>query len=725
MSENIDMKKDVLKGNKNERYLERKGALTSFFSDSAYELMTFKQVSAFFGVSKNDYYMLEQILKELEDEGYIYIDDSKRYGLCARNNMLKCIYQAKTAKFGFGLVDEGNDLYIASINSMSAMNNDEVLVKVISQNTSSSKSREGQVIKILKRNTKKLVGRFIKSTNFGFVQPIDSKIEDIYISKKNSTNIKDGQMVEVELTKYATNTNRSEGKVLSVIGDSNTPNIEVLALYKSYNLDELESFGKDVEKYVEKISDKITVDERKNRIDRTNERIVTIDSEDAKDLDDGICVKKQDNGNYILSVYIADVSHYVVEGTPLDSEALRRGTSIYIPGTVVAMLPKKLSNGVCSLNASVQRLSLAIDMTIDKDGNIIDSNVFKAIIKVEKRMSYTNVYKVITHNLEDIPDYKEYEKDIFIMRELALILNKKRVKMGSINFDIPDTQVVLDGNGSVIDIKPYEITIANKMIEEFMLAANMTIAEKFFFLNMPFIYRIHEKPEEEKLRALNEILANYGKRIKGIKDIHPKAMSDMIEQITDQEEKQIISNAVLRTLKLARYSNECEGHFGLAAKYYCHFTSPIRRYPDLFIHRVISKYIDNNCMISQEEIKKYEQQAIIYSKTASDLEKEATIIERDFDDLYKAIYMEKFVGDEFKGVISSITSFGAFVKLVNTVEGLIPFENMPDGDYYMYDESRHILVGKQSGNTYKIGDKVNVKLVRVDVKLKQLDFKII
>lgn len=709
----------------NQEYTKKKEVLTSFFLDKVYSPMTFKQLSTVLEVKKNKIYLLDKILADLEFEGLIFMDDSKRYLLSEKHNVIKCIYQSKGERFGFGLLKDADDIYIPSDNSMGAMDNDEILVKVLSNNESSRK-KEGKVIKVLKRNLTKVVGRYIKNKNFGFVKPLDIKINDIYIPNKFTKGLNDGQIVEVEIIKYATTTSKAEGKITSVIGNADDPNIEVKAMYKAYSITERQNFNKLVQDEIKNIKDEVIPSDKIGRVDKTDEWVYTIDGEDAKDLDDGVCVKKLANGNYLLSVFIADVSNYVKDGTELDKEAVLRGTSTYIPGTVVPMLPKKLSNGICSLNEGVERLALAIDITVDSNGEFIENEVYKAIIKVKKRMSYTKVYKVITHSDNEVlKEYKEFEKDILLMQELALILKEKRNKEGTINFDIPETKIILDDNGNVVDIKPYEITIANKIIEEFMLAANMCIAEKFYFLELPFIYRIHEKPDEEKLRNLNEILGNYHKRIKGLKNIHPKALSEVIDSIEDEDEKQIISYAMLRTLKLARYSNECLGHFGLAAKYYCHFTSPIRRYPDLFIHRVISDYLDSNANISESKINKYTTQSVKYSDSSSEAEKQATMTERDFDDLYRVMYMSKFVGEKFEARISSVTSFGAFVRLENTSEGLVPFEYMPDNDYYIYDDVKNILIGKETSKIIKIGDKVTVILERADVKQKRLDFRII
>ncbi|MEG2348876.1 MAG: ribonuclease R [Clostridia bacterium] len=709
-----------------EKYNQKKEALTSFFLDKRYSLMTFKQIINSLNIKSSEVPLIEKILENLQSEGIIYLDESKRYILCSKQNMIKCIYQAKTERFGFGLIQEGSDIYIPSKFSLDAIDKDEILVKVETSLNANSKRKEGKVIKVLKRNTSIIVGRYIENKNFGFVEPIDSKIQDIYISKKYSIGYRTGQIVQVEILKYALGNSKMEGKIISVIGDNNTPNIEVKALEISYCLDKMKEFSKEVLEETEKIPDSVYEAEKKGRIDKTNERAFTIDSEDAKDLDDAICVKKTEDGKYSLSVFIADVSNYVKEKTALDKEAIARGTSIYIPGTVIPMLPKKLSNGICSLNAGVERLALAIDIIFDNYGNVIENSVYKAVIKVTKKMSYEKVYKTIMKSDEEVlKEYAPYIEDINLMKELAIILKKKRDEMGSINFNIAETQIVLDEDSNVVSIKPYDTNISNSIIEEFMLAANMSIAEKFFFLDLPFIYRIHEKPDEEKLVELNMVLANYKKRIKDIKNIHPKSLATIIDEIEDPEEKQVISRYMLRTLKLARYSPDCEGHFGLAAKYYCHFTSPIRRYPDLFIHRIISDYIESGYNFDSTKINKYTKQSQIYAKTSSDAEKQSTVIERDFDDLYIALYMSSFVGHEFDAVVSTIASFGMFVKLENTAEGLVPFDNMPDNDYFIYDETRRILVGKDTGKVFKVGDKIKVKLVKSDVKSKRLDFEVV
>ena len=716
-------RKDIVNKSQNNKYATRKEVLTSFFLNEQYKLVTRKQIISLFRIPKNDLGILDSILEQLQEQGVIYLDDSKRYVPIANKNLVKCTYQAKSGNYGFGIVEDGEDFYISSKNLNGAMNGDEVLVEILN---TTGKSKEGKVVKILKRNVTQVVGRFEKSRNFGFVIPIDDTIEDIYISKKNSANIKNGQVVQVKIEKYPTENNKAEGKIIQIIGNSNDINIDAKSLYISYGLDKLEKFNESVRKEVESIPQNVLAIEKKNRIDRTNERVYTIDAADAKDLDDAVSVKKQSDGTFLLSVYIADVSHYVKENTALDKEAIARGTSIYIPGRVIPMLPKELSNGICSLNAGVERLALGVDILISKNGDVINSQVFKAIIKVTKKMSYDKVYKVITNNEDDElkEEYGNYKDDLMNMNELAKILNNKRMEKGCINFDIPEMHVILDVDGKVKNIEAYPKTFANQIIEEFMLITNMIIAEKYYFLQLPFIYRIHEKPDEEKLRDLNLILSNYKLKIKGIKDVHPKAISDILNNIDSQDVKDIISTYVLRAMKLAKYSNECLGHFGLNAKYYCHFTSPIRRYPDLFIHRIISKSMENNYLFSNKDLNKYENEAEQYSKTSSEMEKNATKIERDFDDLYSVLYMQNFIGEEFDAKISSVTSFGVFIKLENTVEGFVSFSDM-SGDYYIYDEKTRMIVGKNTSKQIKIGDKVKVRLIKADILTKQIDFEMI
>ena len=719
----MNKKKKIVNREQKDKYTRRKEVLTSFFLNSEYKPLGKKEIASVLQVPKSEISDLDKILADLVNERVIYLADDGRYKVIDNISIVKCVYQAKSANFGFGLVEVGEDVYISSKNLNGAMNEDEILVEILN---SSGKSREGKVVKILSRNTSTVIGRFSKSRNFGFVIPIDNSINDIYIPKKNCQNFREGQVVKVEIEKYPVGNNKAEGKIVQVIGDVSDTHIDAKSLYISYGLDKMENFNNEVNEELLTIPDTVLKEERKNRVDRTNQRCYTIDAADAKDLDDAVYVSKREDGTYLLCVYIADVSHYVKEKTPLDKEARARGTSIYIPGTVIPMLPKKLSNGICSLNAGEDRLALGVDILISSTGEVLNSQVFKAIINVTKKMSYDKVYDVIS-DAEDEKlkaEYGEYKEDLKLMEELAKILNEKRTREGCINFNIPETHIVLDENKDVVTIEPYPITFANQIIEEFMLVTNMVIAEKYYFYEFPFIYRIHEQPDEEKLRDLNSVLQNYKLRIKGINNIHPKALSSILDEVEDKNAKEIISTYMLRSLKLAKYSNECLGHFGLNAKYYCHFTSPIRRYPDLFIHRIISKAIENNYSFSENEIIRYEKQAEKYAKSSSEMEKNATKIERDFDTLYSCIYMKQFIGEKFSAKIVSVTSFGIFVRLENTIEGFVGFESMP-GDYYMYNESTRTVVGKRTSKQFKIGDEIKVRLIKSDVLTKQIDFEMI
>ena len=710
----------------NNEYIERKDKVTSFFLSKDYvKPLTRREIAGILNIQKKDIKMLEVILDELCDEGKITSDTTRRYMPINTENSYKCIFEHKSDRFGFAICEDKSeeDIYIPDTGMNSAMNGDEVLVVLDNSINYGNHRRVGRIVSILKRKIDKVVGSVYTVHNNTFVESIDSRVPSIYINKilVPDKELVQNSMVEVEITSYPNRRTNFTGNITRIICEKDEVAAYVKALYVAYNLDKKETFSSEVMNEIKNLTDEVDPKDLIGRTDKTAENIYTIDSEDAKDLDDAISVKKREDGTYDLSVYIADVSHYVKDGTELDKEAVNRATSIYVPGSVIPMLPKALSNGICSLSEDKIRLTLSVDMHIDKQGEVIDHKIYKAYIKSKKKMTYEKVYKCITKSDEKVlEEYKPFLKDIDVMLELANVLNKKRIELGSILFDIPETKVELNDDGSVKDIRPYEITIANKIIEEFMLVTNMVVAEKFLYLSAPFIYRIHEKPDEEKLRDLNEVLNNYGKKIKSVKNIYPKVIADILSTFESEEEKTVLSTITLRTLKLAKYNSECLGHFGLAFKYYCHFTSPIRRYPDLFIHRVISDYIENNYLLSQNKLSKYEKQSIIYADISTDREKESTKVERDFDDMYMAMYMRDRIGEEFEGVVSSVTAFGMFVKLDNTVEGLVHVSNLKG--YYTFDEKRYLLIGKEK--TYKIGDKIKVKLTRADVKSRQIDFEI-
>ena len=570
---------------------------------------------------------------------------------------------------------------------------------------------------------KQIVGTHQKSRNFGFVVPDDKKLgTDIYVSKKNALKAKNNQKVVVEITKQPKNGKSAEGKIIEIIGYIDQAGVDMLSLVKEYGLPY--DFPVEVVKEAKKIKQEIDENDIANRKDLRNQEIFTIDGEDAKDLDDAVNVQKLDNGNYILEVHIADVSYYVKEGSLLDKEALVRGTSVYMLNRVIPMLPTELSNGICSLNAGVDRFAISCVMEIDQKGKVVSSDVFKSVIRVTERMSYTNVQKILDNSDKKVVKrYEKYISHFKLMEELAHILKDRRSKDGSLNLDLPETKVILDERGFAIDITKYEMYFANEIIEQFMLTANETIAEKFYWLEAPFIYRVHENPDIDKVKELNKFLFNMGYRVKcNNEEVHPTAFAHVLNEAKGKPEERVISNLILRTLKVARYESENKGHFGIASKYYCHFTSPIRRYPDLFIHRIISRYLKQSYILSEEEKEKYSTQATKYAEISSECEKIAQKVERESVDIKIAEYMEGHIGEEYDGIISSITSFGVFVELDNTAQGLVRFDKLGD-EYFIYDENMKTLQGEKTKTMYHIGDKMRVRVIRADKLSRQIDFE--
>ncbi|MBR5227231.1 MAG: ribonuclease R [Clostridia bacterium] len=707
----------------------RKERILDFVNENNYQRITVKQLAVIFGVPKEDVKFLEKIVSELEKEGKIYIDDSNR--ICKLNKGSQYIgrFEAKAYSFGFVRIDnelEAQDVFVAREEAMGALSDDLVLVNITKQKTV-TKNAEGKIVKIIKRGERPVVGIFKKSESFGFVEPVQKGVQDIYIPKKFSLGVMDNARVVVKIEKYATETRKAEGKIIEVLGSENTADIERTMLIKAALVNEkfLDKVLKEADR-VQEPEINFTQEELDKRADLRDKNIYTIDSEEAKDLDDAVSIEKLEDGTYKLSVHIADVSHYVTENSEINKEAIKRGTSIYLPGYVIPMLPRSLSNGACSLNEGEDKLTLSIDMIIDKSAKILYSYIYKSIICSKKKMTYEKVEKVLKNEDKKVlKEYKNFIPDILLMQELSKILRENRKKNGSIDFDIPETKVILDDNGEVLEIKPYEVGESNQIIEEFMLVANKTIAKTFYDIDAPFIYRIHEKPEIEVLRELNEVLSVMGTSIKGINKIHPRAISDVLEKFkNDESKKTVLSKLVLRSLKIAKYSNECLGHFGLNFNFYTHFTSPIRRYPDLFIHRVISKYIENGYVLEDKEIQKLYKQAKEYAFSSSACEKVAATLERDAIDLYMAKYMKKHLGDEFEGVISGVNNYGFYVKLPSTVEGLVTMSSLED-DYYIYEEKNMRLIGQRTKKTYCVGDKVKVKVIRADDTNRQIDFLLI
>lgn len=703
---------------------EQEQKILELLKDEEYPPMKAKQIAMVMRVPKNEYNEFLNILGNLEMKMKIQKNRKNQYRIVEKV-YYDGVYRKNAKGFGFVKIEnEEDEIYISKTNSLNALNGDEVLIEIIEEKNKVKKA-EGKIVRILKHEKDTVVGIFQNNKNFGFVVPDDKNFgTDIFISKKNFGKARNNHKVLVKITKYPEKGKKAEGKIIEVLGNVNETGVDMLSLIKEHKLPSI--FPEQVVEEAKKCGNRIDEKDIKNRIDLRNEVVFTIDGAEAKDLDDAIGIKKLENGNYKLSVHIADVSYYVKPNSLLDQEALIRGTSIYMLGKVIPMLPRELSNGICSLNAGEDRFTLSCTMEIDKNGNVKASEIYKAVINVTERMTYTDVQKILDNSDAEITKkYEKYINEFKLMEELAQILKAKRLEKGYLNLDIPESKIELDSEGRVINISKYETTFANEIIEQFMLIANETVAEKFFWLDAPFIYRVHETPDYEKVQELNKFLFNFGLKIKANKDnIYPKEFAKILEEIKGKDEEKVVSHLLLRTLKVARYEEINKGHFGIASKYYCHFTSPIRRYPDLFIHRIISKYLEENYDVNEKFIEEYKKQAEERAKQSSEREKIATKVERESEDIKKAEYMENRIGEEYEGMISSVTSFGVFVELDNTVEGLIRFEDLGN-EYFIYDEDRKRLIGERSNIVYKIGDKVKIRVKDASKLLRTVDFEII
>ena len=696
--------------------------ILEFMKDPKYVPMKAKEIATILGVPKKDMDNFKKALDNLEMEFKIGKNKKNRYRVI-EENFEQGTFRRNQKGFGFVKLENRDDeIYISKENTNNALNGDRVIIEILEEKNK-IKNAEGKIKRIVKHEKDAVVGTFQNNKTFGFVVPDDRSFgTDIFISKSNFGKARNNHKVLVQITKYPQKGKKAEGKIIEVLGEPNQAGIDMLSLIKEYNLPSV--FPEAVIEEAKKCGNKIDKKDIPNRVDLRDDVIFTIDGEDAKDLDDAVKVSKLENGNYKLDVHIADVSYYVKDGSVLDREALLRGTSIYMLGRVIPMLPRELSNGICSLNAGEDRFTLSCTMEIDKNGKVISSEVYKAIINVTERMNYKDVQKILDRaDKKVLKKYEKYLKDFELMKELAEILKEKRMNQGYLNLEIPESKIDLDINGKVTNIEKYETSFSNEIIEQFMLTANESIAEKFYWLQAPFIYRVHEEPDIEKVKELNKFLFNFKMKVKITNDkVYPKEFSKVLEEVKGKAKEKVISNLILRTLKVARYEAQNLGHFGIASNYYCHFTSPIRRYPDLFIHRVISKYLENNYNIDDRWIENYEQKAEYSAKQSSEREKIATKVERESEDLKKAEYMEGKIGQEYEGIISSVTQFGVFVELPNTVEGLIRFENLGD-EYFIYDEDRKILIGEKTKQTYSIGDKIKIRVISASKALRQIDFE--
>ena len=700
-----------------------KDKILAFMKDEAYKPLTFKELLQVFEIEGKMKKALLVALNELEDEGKIIFTRSERYGVPEKMNLVKGTLEGHQKGYAFLIPDDKNlkDLFISPVDMNGAMHGDRVIVRPMKV-LEDVKSPEGKVIRIIERANQYVIGTFQKSRHFGFVVPDDKRISfDIFVPKEEFNNAQENNKVSVKITEWPDQRKNPEGTIVEVIGDIEDTKTHIDAVLLSKKVRQV--FPEDVIKEAKKVSEEgIHEQELKRRKDLRDFNIITIDGSDAKDLDDAVYAEKLNDNEYKLGVHIADVTHYVKEDRRLDKEALKRATSIYLTDRVIPMLPKELSNGVCSLNPGEDKLTLSVEMIINGDGKVTDYKIFESIMNNRYRMTYDDVTEIIENNDEELSEkYKDIVPMLKVMEELSLILRRKRDIRGAIDFEFPERKIITDENGKAIDVTKYERRTSHKIIEEFMLVCNETVAEHYYWLNMPFVYRIHEDPDEEKMYEFSKFIHNFGYTLKG-NDIHPKELQHLLNKIKDTKEESLINTMMLRSLKKAIYSPDASTHFGLAAQYYCHFTSPIRRYPDLQIHRIIKGQI--NGRFSEEALQKLFERTAIVAEQSSKMERVADEVERDTDKIKIAEFMSDKIDEEYEGVISGVTNFGIFVELENTVEGLVHISNMVD-DYYIYDDEKKELFGQGSHKVFKIGDSVKIRVDKVNIAKAEIDFALI
>lgn len=702
-----------------EQYEVRKKKVYDFICSDVYVPMKIKELAIMLAVKHEDRPQLERILLELQQEGKIVLSKRGKYTK-GEEKRLVGTFTAHPKGFGFVTIpDESEDIFIPETKVNGAMHMDTV--EVVVSPAATGRRREGTVVKIVERGMKQVVCTYEQSKTFGFGVPDNTKFaKDIFIPQERSKGAVSGHKVVVEITNYGANGKNPEGKVVEILGHINDPGVDILSIVRAYGLPV--EFSEKIMHQVENVAHEVSSADMAGRKDLRNWQMVTIDGEDAKDLDDAVSLT-MDGDNYVLGVHIADVTNYVQEHSALDVEALKRGTSVYLVDRVIPMLPHALSNGICSLNAGENRLALSCIMTINPKGEVIDHEIAETVICVDRRMSYTNVKKILAdHDAATIAAYEELVPMFLRMETLSAILRKKRMKRGAIDFDFPETKVVLDEQGVPVAIKPYERNVATKIIEDFMLIANETVAQDYFWQDAPFLYRTHEKPDSEKIHKLSTFINNFGYSIHiGSDKVHPKELQKLLEKIEGTDQEGLISRLTLRSMKQARYSPICSGHFGLAANYYCHFTSPIRRYPDLQIHRIIKENLRGRF----NEARRTHYEAILpeVAKHTSEMERRADEAERETIKQKKVEYMERHIGEVFSGVISGVTEWGFFVELANTVEGLVRVTSLTDDFYEYYDDS-YELVGQATNRRYKLGQRIRVRVEQADRLMRTIDFSI-
>lgn len=699
--------------------------LLHYMKDEAYKPLTVQELEQAFGIKdSSDFKEFVKALVIMEEKGLVVRTRSNRYGLPQKMNLIRGKLTGHAKGFAFVIPDEPgmDDIFIPPTETNNAMHGDTVLVRVSAE--SSGQRREGSIIRILERGIKQMVGTYVESKHFGFVIPDDKKFaSDIFIPKSASKGAVEGHKVVVKMTTYPEGRKSAEGEIIEILGHKNDPGVDILSVIHKHGLPL--GFPEEVLQQANETPETIDESEIANRRDLRNEVIVTIDGADAKDLDDAVTVTKLENGNYKLGVHIADVSYYVKEGTPIDLEAEERATSVYLVDRVIPMIPHRLSNGICSLNPKVDRLTLSCTMEISSDGTVVDHEIFQSVIKTTERMTYADVNKILVD--QDDETRKRYEELVpmfEMMEELAGILRNKRMARGAIDFDFKESKVLVDEEGNPTDVVLRERSVAERLIEEFMLAANETVAEHFHWMEVPFIYRIHEDPKEDKLRRFFEFITNFGYIVKGTaNDVHPRALQEIIEEVQGKPEEMVVSTVMLRSMQQAKYYPESLGHFGLSTDFYTHFTSPIRRYPDTIVHRLIRTYLIEG-KLDQATREKWDARLPEIAEHSSKMERRAVDAERETDELKKAEYMEDKIGEEYDGIISSVTNFGMFVELPNTIEGLVHVSYMTD-DYYRFDERHFAMIGERTGHVYRIGDEITVRVVKVNKDERSIDFEIV
>lgn len=708
-----------------EDYLkELRDRLLSFMREDSYKPLTVQEIQEELELTDaGEFKELVKVLVELEEKGDVIRSRSDRYGVPERMDIIRGRFIGHAKGFGFVVPEEEgmDDVFIPPNETNTAMNGDTVLIKILKE--SGGDRQEGSVIRIAERKNTKVVGTFQAHKGFGFVIADDKKLPmDVFVSKENTLGAVDGHKVVVEITEWPSERKSAEGIIVQVLGHKNDPGVDILSIIYKYGI-EIE-FPDEVIEHANRVPDEIREQDLFKRRDLRGEQIVTIDGAEAKDLDDAVTVTKNDDGTYKLGVHIADVSYYVTEGSAIDDEARERGTSVYLTDRVIPMIPHRLSNGICSLNPHVDRLTLSCEMIIDSKGKVVSHEIFQSVIRTVERMTYNDVYKIIEEKDEELRSRYEPLVPMFEhMAELAAILRQRRFDRGAIDFDFKESKIIVDEEGWPTDVVVRERTVAEKLIEEFMLVANETVAEHFHWLRVPFIYRIHEDPKPEKLERFFEFITNFGLLVRGTANkVHPRALQEILESISGEPEEPVVSTMLLRSMQQARYSELSLGHFGLSSEFYTHFTSPIRRYPDLLVHRLIRTYLIE-ADTSPATVAKWKGEVPEIAEHSSDMERRAVDAERDTEALKKAQFMVDKVGEEFEGIISSVTNFGLFVELENTIEGLVHVSYMTD-DYYWFDDRNLMMVGEHTAKQFRIGDKVKVRVISVKPEESAIDFEL-